>query len=287
MTDTRIVLCPIDFTDLSRRELALATEVCAAFGARLVLHHNIAEIAPGLTREWEWDQYNQAGYIGGDETEARLRALLDALPDGVAGEAMVSRGPVGSVLLDMAARLPADLVVLGYHELKNLDHASVTERMLDECRSPLLVLHEDAAIDRFRLRGAPLPVVVSTGLGTASTAVTDYAFALARQAPLQLHLLHVAAGDAARDAALAQLRALVPADLAGQVTCHAQEGQTIDGIVALAARLGAGFVLMGEHARHWLRDLFVRDTARAMLGRAACPIWYVPPRGLSAARSRS
>ena len=42
MTDTRIVLCPIDFSELSRRELALATEVCATFGARLVLHHNIA-----------------------------------------------------------------------------------------------------------------------------------------------------------------------------------------------------------------------------------------------------
>ena len=278
MTDTRIVLCPIDFSELSRRELALATEVCATFGARLVLHHNIAEIPPGLTREWEWDQYNQAGYIGSDETEARLRALLDALPDGVAGEAMVSRGPVGSVLLDMAARLPADLVVLGYHGLQSLDHASVTERMLDECRSPLLVLHEGAAIDRFRLRDAPLPVVVSTGLGPDATAVTDYAFALARQAALQLHLLHVAAGDAARDAALAQLRALVPADLAGQVTCHATEGETIDAIVGIAERLGAGFVMMGEHQRHWLRDLFVQDTAQGMLHRATCPVWYVPQR---------
>lgn len=278
MADTRIVLCPIDFTDLSRRELALATEVCAAFGARLVVHHNIAEIAPGLTREWEWDQYHQAGYIGSDETEARLRALLDGLPAGVEGEALVSRGPVGLVLLDMAARLPADLVVLGYHGLKNLDHASVTERMLDECRSPLLVLHEHAATDRFRLRDAPLPVVVSTSLGDGATAVTDYAFALARQTPLQLHLLHVAAGDAARDAALAKLRALVPADLAGRVTCHAQEGHTIDGIVDLAERLGAGFVMMGEHSRNWLRDLFVRDTAQAMLNRATLPVWYVPHR---------
>jgi nucleotide-binding universal stress UspA family protein len=278
MADIGIVLCPIDFSELSRSELALATEVCAAFAARLVMHHNISEVPPGLTRQWEWDQYHQAGYIGEEETSARLRAMLAALPDGVTGEATVSRGPLGLVLLAMAEQLPADLVVLGYHGLKDLDHASVTERMLDECQAPLLTIHEGAAIDRFRLRGAPLPVLVPTDLSADATAVTDYAFMLARHAPLDLHLLHVIGGATRIEAAEAQLSALVPPDLAARTTCHVQRGHTVGTVLEMAEKLRAGFVVMGEHGRSLLRSLFVKDTARAVLEKALCPVWYVPRR---------
>lgn len=278
MADIRIVLCPIDFSELSRSELALAAEVSAAFGSRLVLHHNISAVPPGLTRQWEWDQFHQAGYIGEDETEARLRALLADLPDGVQGEATVSRGPVGMVLLEMAAQLPADLVVLGYHGLKDLDHASVTERMLEECKAPLLTLHEGAAIDRFRLRGAPLPVLVPTDLSAHAAPVTDYAFSLARRAPLDLHLLHVVGPMTKPETAEAQLRALVPADLAARTTCHVQRGHTVGQTLEMAEKLRAAFIVMGEHTRGLLLSLFVRDNAKALLEKAVCPVWYVPGR---------
>jgi len=191
MADIKTVLCPIDFSDLSRRELSLATEVCVALGARLVMHHNLSEIAPGLTRQWEWDQFHRADYLSVDETEARLRALLAEVPEGVAAEATVSRGPVVLVLLDMAARLPADLVVLGYHGLKDLDHASVTERMLDQCNAPLLTIHEGAMIDRFKLRGEMVPVLVPIESADGPSALAQYAFDLARRLPLHVHLLHV------------------------------------------------------------------------------------------------
>ena len=36
MAAPKIVLCPIDFSDLSQQELALAVEVGEAFGAHLV-----------------------------------------------------------------------------------------------------------------------------------------------------------------------------------------------------------------------------------------------------------
>jgi universal stress protein A len=281
MADIRTVLCPIDFSDLSRRELTLAVEVCAAFGAKLVMHHNLAEIAPGLTRQWEWDQFHQAGYINEDETEKRLRALLAEVPQGVDAEATVSRGPVGLVLLDMAARLPADLVVLGYHGLKDLDHASVTERMLEQSAAPLLTIHEGANIDRFRLRGDEVPALVSTDLSDGATVITDYAFALARRAPLHLHLLHVTSGVAGQGtvyAAQEKLKGLVPADLAGRATCHVARGGAVGNILETAERVQAGFMVMGEHTRGLLLSLFVRDNARAVLEKAVCPVWYVPRR---------
>lgn len=281
MTEIKTVLCPIDFSDLSRNELSLAIEVCAALGARLVMHHNLTEIAPGLTRQWEWDQFHQAGYINEDETEARLRALLAEVPDGVAAQATVSRGPVVQVLLDMTARLPADLVVLGYHGLKDLDHASVTERMLDQSGAPLLTIHEGAAIDGFKLRGDTVPVLVPVDLTDSASALTDYAFGLARCLPLHLHLLHVASSAAsasAIDAAQHTLRSLVPSDLAGCATCHIARGNAVGHILEAAERLQVGFMIMGEHTRSLLVSLFVKDNTKMILEKAVCPVWYVPRR---------
>jgi universal stress protein A len=279
MADIKTVLCPIDFSDLSRSELALAIEVCAALGARLVMHHNVAEVAPGLTRQWEWDQFHQAGFITAEETEGRLRALLAEVPDGVTAEAIVSRGPVGLVLLDMAASLPADLVVLGYHGLKDLDHASVTERMLDQSGVPLLTIHEGAAIDGFKLRGGVVPVLVPVNLADSAAALTDYAVGLARRLPLHLHFLHVApsvASPSTIEAAEHTLRSLVPSDLAGRASCHVARGNAVGHILEAAERLHAGFMIMGEHTRGLLLSLFVRDNARKVLEKAVCPVWYVP-----------
>ncbi|HSP95694.1 MAG TPA: universal stress protein [Candidatus Dormibacteraeota bacterium] len=281
MADIKTVLCPIDFSDLSRSELALAIEVCAAFDARLIMHHNLAAVPPGLTRQWEWDQYHQAGYINADETEARLRALLTEVPAGVSAEATVSRGPVGLVLLDMTASLPADLVVLGYHGLKDLDHASVTERMLDQSGVPLLTIHEGAAIDGFNLRGGEVPVLVPVDLADSAAAVTDYAVGLARKLPLHLHFLHVAPSVASAStiqAAEHTLRTLVPSDLAGRATCHIARGNAVGHILEAAERLQAGFMVLGEHTRGLLLSLFVRDNARTLLEKAVCPVWFVPPR---------
>ncbi len=281
MVDIKTVLCPIDFSDLSRRELTLAIEVCAALGARLVMHHNIAEVPPGLTRQWEWAQYHQAGYINADETAARLRQLLAEVPAGVAAEATVSHGPVGVVLLDMTARLPADLVVLGYHGLKDLDHASVTERMLNQSGVPLLTIHEGAAIDGFTLRGGEVPVLLPVDLADSARALTDYAFALARRLPLHLHLLHVVASGASQSAidnAQHTLKSFVPSDLAGRATCHLAKGNAVGNILEAAERVGARFMIMGEHTHGLLLSLFVKDNARALLEKALCPVWFVPRR---------
>ncbi len=43
----RTVVCPLDFSALSARELELATDLCRAVAARLVPHHNMPHAAPG------------------------------------------------------------------------------------------------------------------------------------------------------------------------------------------------------------------------------------------------
>ncbi len=285
MSRLRIVLCPIDFSDLTRQELALAAEVGEAFGAHLVLHHNLVAVSPGLTRAWEWNEVHRADAVSTAKAEARMRQLLAELPKGVSAEASVSSGPLAPVLLELARQLPADLIVLGSHGWSTPDHASVTERIIDRSPCPVLTIQE-GAVPHFRLRVAPgsdaVPVVVPTDLSEEGQRVVEYAVELARKAPLQLHLLHVMpTGTSFMNLETAQRRLndLVPTDLIAQAECYVQQGDSITEILKLGERMNPAFMVMGEHARSFFRRFFTKDTARQVLHRASCPVWFVPPRG--------
>jgi len=284
MLPIKTVLCPIDFTDLSKKELALALEVCATFGADLVLHHNLAAISPGLTRAWEWQQVHHSDQATSARAEERMRQILKEVPEDVRVHASITGGPVATILLGLAVQLPADLLVLGSHGWSTEDHASVTERIIDRSPCPVLTIGEGmSGIERFRLRcnagQEPLPVVVATELTTSGNSVATYAFELARSAPLELHLLHVLPQDSILlelEKAERELRALVPEDLVGRAHCHVRQGDPTYEILALGKLVQPGFLVMGEHARNFFRSLFTKDTAREVLHRSACPVWFVP-----------
>lgn len=285
MSQIKTVLCPIDFSDVSQQELRLAVDVCQAFSARLVLHHNVSAVSPGLTRAWEWNELHRADQVSSAAAEDRMRRILADVPKTVTAQAMVSSGPLGTILLELAKQLPADLLVLGGHGWSTPDHASVSERIIDQSPCAVLTIREGKeAASSFRLRSAdehkPVRVVVPTDFSASAQCAVDYAFGLARRAPLHLHLLHVlpARSSEARSALTAcTLDDLVPADLVERTYCHAEPGDPIDLILNLSWRIGASFIVMGEHARGFIRHFFTRDTSRQMLHRASCPVWFVPP----------
>ncbi|HVN87482.1 MAG TPA: universal stress protein [Candidatus Binatia bacterium] len=292
MLPPEIVLCPIDFSELSRRELALAIEVCDAFDAHLVLHHNLAGVSPGFSRAWEWNEVHRSDQAADSKAENLMREILADLPKHISAEASISSGPLGIVLLQLASQLPADLVVLGSHGWSTEDHASVTERIIDRCPCPVLTVHEgDSASKYFRMRPAPgaepIPVLVPTDLSAASRPAVDYALELARTNPLHLHLLHVAKHTATigeLDAAERRLKDLVPLDLTDTAAYHVQPGDPLETILKVAYRLEPAFMVMGEHARGFVRRFFTKDTAREALHRAPCPVWFVPARSWRASR---
>ncbi len=286
MTRPKIVLCPIDFSDLSRQELALAVEVGEAFGAHLVLHHNLAAVSPGFTRAWEWNEVHRADTASSTKAEAKLRQLLAELPKTLSVEATVSTGPLGTVLLELARQLPADLVVLGSHGWSTDDHASVTERIIERSPCPVLTIQEGPGTHRFRLRAAAdataVPVVVPVDLSDEGARVVDYAVELARVVPLRLHLLHVAPGGSSYltlETAERRVNDLIPTDLLERAEGHVQEGDAIGEILKFSQRIDPAFMIMGEHARGFFRRFFTKDTARQLLHRAPCPVWFVPPGG--------
>jgi universal stress protein A len=280
------ILCPIDFTDLSARELAIAVELARTFRARLVLHHNRAAIAPGLARAWDWEASHRNERLGEAEAERQMAAALAAVPEDVPAEGVISAGPVGLIVLSLAERVPADLIVVGSHGWSTEEHASITERIIAGAPCSVLSLHEGGAwTEPLRLvtAGGALPrVVVPTDFSPTARHAVEYAYALSRIVPLHLELLHVLpAGrhaSAAEEAARQQIDASVPDDMRTRVATRIRQGEPTTEILAHLAEVRPQFAVLGEHSRHVLRHLFTRDTTCAVMHEASCPVWIVPTR---------
>ena len=282
MNEIRTVLCPVDFSAATTHQLDFAADLCRAYAARLVLHHNLQSVPLGSGVTWMWEG-EHPGRLSEEEAEERLKRLLDGLPDGFEREARVTHGPRAQSVLAVGEAVEASLVLLTTHGPSADEHTSTVELLLDHSNRPLLVLHDpgqDRDVPHFATGGdGPQRVLVPTGLSADSMPAVRLGFELARELPIEIHLLDVLTGRPearALDDANARLSALVPADLAARVKVHVEVGEPGATIAEAADRLGATCIVMGEHTHSLLRGWFKRDHTREVLRRAHCPVWYVP-----------
>ena len=282
MIRLRTVLCPVDFSPATPRQVDFAADLCRAFGGRLVLHHNRPSFGTGASVGWMYKADHRADPPA--RIEAKLNECLTQVPDDVAREGLITEGPVSRAVLSVAEAIDADLVVLTAHGTLSDGHASITEQMLERSGRAVLVLHEPAVeprTPRFTSQGTERQVVlVPTDLTPGSRSAVALGLDLARSLRVDLHLLHLVSprrrDQVDTDDIRAQLRALVPRDLGHRVTVHVEHADVATGIAGMAERLQASCIVMGEHTRSPLRGWFGRDTPRAVLHQAHCPVWYVP-----------
>src|SRR5262245_29275712 len=109
MLSIRTVLCPVDLSLATARQIEVAADICRAFGARLMLHHNFVELAIGSGVGWMWQADHSAFER---EVEQQLRGLLPPETDGFAAEVRLTHGPVVHAVLEVGRSVAADLVVL-------------------------------------------------------------------------------------------------------------------------------------------------------------------------------
>lgn len=296
MLQIRTVLCPLDLTDLDARAINLAVEACRAFGARLILHHNLNHVPSGPAVSWMYHQAHQNGRPPEKKAADALRTLLNSLPPEIRGEARLSNGGTATAVLQVEESTGADLVILSTRGASTPDHSSVTEQIVEQSHCPVLALHES---NHTALHIAPAEtqiydVLVPTDFSPAGERAMLYACELARVLPLRLHLLHVIPrksswvetgsfltgtqilADRSVAEAREKLAAAVPQELENRVTVHVEIGDAAETIAEQAVRLGVSCVIMGAHARTLLRRFFTRDTSLALLHKMACPVWFVP-----------
>ncbi len=284
MIAMRTVLCPIDFSPATERQLTLAADLCRAFKARLILHHNLNAMSIGAAVGWMYAADHRC--LSEESAQERLAGLADA-QTGVDVEIHVTRGPKSASVLAVSELVAADVVVLSAHNMPPEEHASVTELVLDSGERSVLTLHDNGA-DRHALTIEPSAdrrqvTLVPTDFTAESRAAVNFAFELSRTLPLETHLLHLVAHrlrakneEQAVTDAERHLQAMIPPECTDRTSVHVSVGDPVDGILHWANDLSASCVVMGEHTRDPLRRWFSKDTSRAVLYKAPCPVWYVP-----------
>ena len=292
MLSIRTVLCSVDFSAATARQVDLAIEICQAFGAQLLLHHNHVELAIGSGVGWMWAPGNGAFAL---TAEQKLRELVARVPAGTPTEMRLTSGRIADAVLTVGHAAGADLVVLSTRGPANVGDQSVTDRVLESATLPIFAMHQahDHRTPRFDATAPERQrLLVPTDLTPASQPAVDVAFDLARRFPFDVHLLHVlprGTPDSA-PAALARrmMTALAPPDLPQPLEVHVETGIPARAIARAAEGISAACIVMGEHARTPMRHWFRPDTAQGVLHPAPCPIWYVPWRSpAAAARSQT
>ena len=125
MLSIRTVLCPVDFSASTARQVDLAVDLCRAFGARLILQHNKVELAIGVGVGWMWEPSHTGPAL---TPEQKLEELLAGVPAGTDAEMRLTRGPIVDTVVTVSRAVDADLVVLstrgGDDRRRRFDHGS-------------------------------------------------------------------------------------------------------------------------------------------------------------------
>ncbi len=278
----KTVLCPIDFTSLSDREVHLGATICQRFGARLVLHHSLSAEPQGLLGT-SWLLADDQALVSDQEvseTYLRFQRLLEELPPQVERLGKLSRGPIQPALFDLARDLPADLIVMGSHGWSTTVHRSVTEKVLAEAPCPVLTIRDDAGI-RESIFGAegPTTEVALVPVDLTDYALTgfDYALEILDSLPVRLSVVHVerevgTTGPECRE----RLNARLPQAFRDRFELHVVAGNPALQVLALAESLDASLIVMGCH-RKGVFDRFMHGSnAYQVLHQASCPVWFLP-----------
>ncbi len=141
--EIRRILVPLDFSDQAPLVLDWAAHLAKQHGSRVVLLH-----AYHLPVEF---QQLEGAYLPPDfwsnvkvEAEQSLSRYAEDLERrGIQVESVVREGYPATVIIDEAASLPVDLIVIGTHGLSGLKHlllGSIAERVVQRAPCPVLTV---------------------------------------------------------------------------------------------------------------------------------------------------
>jgi nucleotide-binding universal stress UspA family protein len=295
------ILCPVDFSEFSRRALDHALGVARCYGSSVVALHVIApapvvvpvpyyfgaEVAPPMTLP----------PVDRAKVAAELAAFAATEQAGTArADALVTEAPdVYREILVQADRLSANLIVLGTHGRSGFERlflGSTTEKVLRKARCPVMTVppHAPDVMPR-----GPVPftrILCAIDFSDSSRTALDYAISLARESKATLTLVHVLETRplyvdfsptpvidlrAWMRQARSQLRdMLTDADRSAcSVSEIVREGRSHREILALAAELDTDLIVLGVRGRGATDLLVFGSTTHHVIREARCAVLTV------------
>jgi nucleotide-binding universal stress UspA family protein len=289
------ILCPVDFSEFSRRAVDHAVAMARWYEARLtVLHVSTTSGEPDRPALQLTD-------VERDRLMADMKAFVGPTgPDIPVDAVVLEASDIRHEILRQTSALQADLLVMGSHGRTGFERlllGSVTERVIRKSACPVMVVpraaHDADPARPVHFHRILCPVDFSEG----SLNALAYAFSIAQEVDAELTLLHAievppelaehpisptidvnalrASIEAAR---LQHLRELVPESVKMYCTVHTtvREGAAFREILKMAAERSVDLIVMGVQGRGAV-DLMIFGSNTLRVCRAAtCPVLSVP-----------
>ena len=294
-SDAYSILCPVDFSDASRHALDHAVVIAGWYDAHITALHVYNRVfLPALPILFaEFPKTILSAEADRQELEARLQTWLK--PAGAAGLTTdvlfkEGRNPAGRIL-ECAASLPADLIVLGTQGRSGFERfvlCSVTEKVLRKANCPVLTVPPPAS------RATKLPfkrLLCPVDFSEPSIAALQFALSIAKESDAHVTVVHVFDWPAdddllverfdapefrrqLEDQARRQLDALISADV--RTWCDPatklRYGKPYRRILEITENEEADLIVMGVHGRNALDLMLFGSTTNQVVRRASCPV---------------
>ena len=298
MIQIRRILCPVDFSEFSRRALDHAAALSRWYEAALTVVH----VSPLTPTVFGLEPAPSEAMLAPFDREAVGRELRTFV-----GETAESRpepqlrvlaGPTVGTILSLASETATDLIVLGTHGRTGFERfmlGSVTEKIVRKASCPVLTVPR-------RAEGAPEKalfgrILCGVDFSDASRRAADYALSLAQEAKAHVTLLHVVEWlpdesfskypqfdlDHYRRTLLTDARAkldeLVPEDARNwcepdtRLLC----GKPYEEILRIAAEERSDLIVLGVHGRGPVDRMLFGSTPQAIVRQATCPVLTIRP----------
>ena len=297
------ILCPLDFSDVSRRALDHAVALAGRRGASLLALHVVplatpmpmapAPVYPAATMPP--DPQVRRSML--DELE---QAVEPARRAGVSVETIVREGDAVRTILHEAERLPIDLVVMGTHGLGGFERlvmGSVAEKLVRKAPCPVLTVAPPA---ENRAQTTPIRydrVLCPVDFSDTSTRALEYGLSLAESPRSEVTLLHVVEEAAhsflppekqvelaelqrgALEEVERRLQSLLPSNVRDFCTPRvvARRGRTYEQILALAQEQSADVIVLGVRGHGLVERLLLGSVTSRVVRSAECPVLTVRP----------
>ena len=295
-----MILYPTDLSEASAHAAEWAAAVAAYYKSAITVLHVVSPIliaVPGL-------RTSIAGESLEDTEMERLRRDVAARFNGVLVDkrqfdVLIDGGQPANRILERAANLPADLVVMGTHGTSGFEHlvlGSVTEKVLRKACCPVLTVPPRAqATSRLPFRR----VLCAIDFSDSSLAALQFALSLVQESDAALTLVHVlewpweeppppaleelpieqvfALAEFRRyceQSAQKRLESLVPDSLRVSQTplSRVDNGKAYVQILQMAAEESTDLIVVGVHGRNPLDVVLFGSTTNQIVRRATCPV---------------
>ena len=295
MLEVRRILCPVDFSDASQHALQHAVVIAGWYGSQITALHvdnpPILANPPVLFAEFPHDVL--PGVTNRRRLEDRLQEWLSPAKNaGLQTGVLVDAGNPAARILEHAASLPADLVVMGTHGrggFERLVLGSVAEKVLRKATCPVLTVPPPAiATSRLPFKRLLCPVDFSE----SSISALQFGLSIAQASSARLTILHVFEWPTDDELSarptfdVAEFRrqvetdtrhsldALVPDE--GRNWCEPgprlSYGKPYRQILSIAEAEHVDLIVMGVRGRNALDLMLFGSTTNHVVRQASCPV---------------